>query len=206
MRKSVVGTVRQRLACIFKDVMDKDPRDDLRELLKAKKAQRKEQEATKAAAASVAPALEPAEQDRQPLGLRELLQNNEHEAVLDGGRWKCGRCSGGISNAPRMFNVLKRWLKGSCPVKSASASFTGFALKPTEGEVQVGNGKVHPSHRAHFYTSSGTWACVTCGVYANGDSLRGLAKPCTRVLGKYGREVLSRLRDGRHPRDRQKKK
>lgn len=88
---------------------------------------------------------------------------------------------------------LRDWLQSPCAPVPVSGSL------PSAAPLRIGSQVVHPSHSMRFYEHVKGWACVNCGNISMGGVIRKLAKPCTPVLLKAGKENLDELAKGKYP-------
>ena len=138
-----------------------------------------------------------------PPRLQVLVERSQHQLQRVGGKTRnlaCRRCHQKVKQTK-----LKRWL-ALRPCKPCVRMHKPEFEKVQAGmEPRVGNQHLHRSHSL-LYTK-GIWFCSCCAFYVTAEgtasgksSAKGLAKPCSRVVTKAGKQYLSRIQRGLPPR------
>ena len=118
----------------------------------------------------------------------QSLRQSDHKITRTTAGWKCGACLA-VGSSRR---AVKTWIAAPC----TPAVQRGLQTAATK--VRVGWQDIHESHNAVYNQETGTYYCEKCGCTGK-KMLRGLAKPCSGRLNRYGRQNKAKIAAGEAP-------
>ena len=116
------------------------------------------------------------------------MRQSDHKITRTTAGWKCGACLA-VGSSRR---AVKTWIAAPC----TPAVQRGLQTAATK--VRVGWQDIHESHNAVYNQETGTYYCEKCGCTGK-KMLRGLAKPCSGRLNRYGRQNKAKIAAGEAP-------